>query len=128
MWPATHENTGWNVSRGRAKIHYVGGELNPWPIVVSVGVTTAAGMATWGAVGPSAELFGPTVRHTASAKTLALTFDDGPNPAVTPHLLDLFDRYSVCATFFLIGKFARACPDLVREISARGHLLGNHTD
>ena len=68
------------------------------------------------------------MRHTASAKKIALTFDDGPNPAVTPRLLELFDRHSVRATFFLIGKFARACPDLVREISARGHLLGNHTD
>jgi peptidoglycan/xylan/chitin deacetylase (PgdA/CDA1 family) len=96
--------------------------------VVSTGVATAAGIAAWGAVGPSAELFGPTVRHTASAKKIALTFDDGPNPAVTPKLLDLFERYSVPATFFLIGKFARACPDLVREMSARGHLLGNHTD
>ena len=62
------------------------------------------------------------------AKKIALTFDDGPNPAVTPRLLDLFDRHSVRATFFLIGKFARACPELAREISERGHLLGNHTD
>jgi peptidoglycan/xylan/chitin deacetylase (PgdA/CDA1 family) len=100
--------------------------LNPWPIVV--GAVAAAGSAAWGAVGPSSELFGPTIRHTASAKTLALTFDDGPNPAITPHLLDLFDRYSVHATFFLIGKFVRGCPDLVREISVRGHSLGNHTD
>jgi peptidoglycan/xylan/chitin deacetylase (PgdA/CDA1 family) len=59
---------------------------------------------------------------------MALTFDDGPNPAITPRLLELFDQYSVRATFFLIGKFARACPELVREISARGHLIGNHTD
>src|SRR5216684_8862475 len=120
------ENTGWNAKQGRAKINCIGGVLNPWPFILPA--TAAAGIATWGAVGPSAELFGPTVRHTASAKTLALTFDDGPNPAVTPRLLDLFDRYSARATFFLIGKFARACPDLVREISARGHLLGNHTD
>jgi peptidoglycan/xylan/chitin deacetylase (PgdA/CDA1 family) len=97
-------------------------------MIVSAGALTAAGIAAWGAVGPSAELFGPTLRNTARAKTLALTFDDGPNPAVTPRLLDLFDRYSVRATFFLIGKFARTCPDLVREMSARGHLLGNHTD
>ena len=102
--------------------------MNPWPIVVSAGAVTAAGITAWGAVGPSAELFGPTVRHTANTKTLALTFDDGPNPAITPRLLDLFDRHSVRATFFLIGKFARACPDLVREMAARGHLLGNHTD
>jgi peptidoglycan/xylan/chitin deacetylase (PgdA/CDA1 family) len=110
----------------RAKINGDGCDLNPWPILV--GAVAAAGSAAWGAVAPSSELYGPTVRHTPSAKTLALTFDDGPNPAVTPRLLDLFDRYSVRATFFLIGKFAWACPDLVREISVRGHSLGNHTD
>jgi peptidoglycan-N-acetylglucosamine deacetylase len=89
---------------------------------------TVAGITAWAAVSPSAELFGPTVRHTANANALALTFDDGPNPAVTPRLLDMLDRQSVRATFFVIGRFARACPDLIREISARGHLLGNHTN
>jgi peptidoglycan/xylan/chitin deacetylase (PgdA/CDA1 family) len=68
------------------------------------------------------------LRHTESSRKIALTFDDGPNPAVTPQLLDLFERYSVRGTFFLIGKFARACPALVKEIHARGHLIGNHTD
>jgi peptidoglycan/xylan/chitin deacetylase (PgdA/CDA1 family) len=101
--------------------------LNLLPLMVSSGAA-AAGIAAWGAVAPSSELFGPTVRHTASPLQIALTFDDGPNPAVTPRLLELFDRYSVRATFFLIGKFTRACPELVKEISARGHLLGNHSD
>ena len=72
-------------------------------------------------------MFGPTLRCTADAKKLALTFDDGPNPAVTSRLLDLFDRYSARVTFFLVGKYARACPDLVREMAVRGHVLGNHT-
>jgi len=102
--------------------------LNLLPAIVSSGAAAAAGIAAWGAVVPSSELFGPTVRHTASSRKIALTFDDGPNPAVTPLLLELFDRYSVRATFFLIGKFARACPELVKEISVRGHLVGNHTD
>ena len=102
--------------------------MNPWPIAASAGVLAAAGIATWGAVAPWSELYGPTVRHTSSPRKIALTFDDGPNPAVTPRLLELFDRYSARATFFLIGKFARACPDLAKEISARGHVLGNHTD
>jgi len=127
-WRTAQKHTGWNAGRGRAKINGVGDELNSWPIILPAGMATAAGIAAWGAVGPSSQLFGPTVRHTASTKTIALTFDDGPNPAVTPKLLDLFERYSVRVTFFLIGKFARACPDLVREISARGHLLGNHTE
>ena len=102
--------------------------MNLLPAIVSSAAAAAAGIAAWGAVAPSSELYGPTLRHTASSKKIALTFDDGPNPAITPLLLELFDRYSVRATFFLIGKFARACPELVKEISARGHLLGNHSD
>ncbi|HEV7968876.1 MAG TPA: polysaccharide deacetylase family protein [Candidatus Acidoferrales bacterium] len=101
--------------------------MNPLPAMVSSGAAAAAGVAAWGAVAPSSELFGPTLRHTASSRKIALTFDDGPNPGVTPKLLDLFERYSVRATFFLIGKFARACPELVQEICARGHLIGNHS-
>ena len=101
--------------------------MNLLPAIVGSGAAAAAGIAAWGAVAPSSELFGPTVRHTASPREIALTFDDGPNPAATPLLLELFDRYSVRATFFLIGKFARACPQLVKEISARGHLIGNHS-
>ncbi len=104
--------------------------MNLLPAILSSGAAAAAaaGITAWGAVVPSSELFGPTMRHTASSRKIALTFDDGPNPAITPLLLGLFDRYSVRATFFLIGKFARACPELVREISARGHLIGNHSD
>lgn len=102
--------------------------MNLVPAIVSGGAAAAAGIAAWGAVAPWSQLYGPTVTHTSSWRKIALTFDDGPNPAVTPRLLELFERHSVRATFFLIGKFARACPDLVREISARGHLLGNHSD
>ena len=104
--------------------------MNLIPEIVSSGAAVAAvaGFAAWGAVAPSSQLFGPTLCHTPSPRQIALTFDDGPNPAVTPQLLELFDRYSVHATFFLIGKFVRECPGLVQEISTRGHLIGNHTD
>ena len=102
--------------------------MNHLPTIVSCSVAAAAGIAAYGAVAPSSELFGPTLRHTESPRKIALTFDDGPNPAITPQLLALFERFSVHGTFFLIGKFARACPALVKEIYARGHLLGNHTD
>ena len=105
-----------------------GEKLNLLPGIVVGGAAAAAGIAAWGAVAPSSQLFGPTLRHTSSSRKIALTFDDGPNPAVTPRLLELFDRYSVRATFFVIGRFARACPEMVREIAARGHLIGNHTD
>jgi peptidoglycan/xylan/chitin deacetylase (PgdA/CDA1 family) len=88
----------------------------------------AAGAAAWGAVYPGSQLFGPTLRRTKSGGSIALTFDDGPNPSITPALLDLLERHSAHATFFVIGRFARACPDLIREIAARGHAIGNHTD
>ena len=68
------------------------------------------------------------MHHTRRRIEIALTFDDGPNPAITPQLLELLERHSVRATFFLIGRFARACPELVCEIAARGHAVGNHTE
>jgi peptidoglycan-N-acetylglucosamine deacetylase len=91
-------------------------------------LAAAAGVAVYGAVSPSAQLFGPTIYRTNSPRKLAITFDDGPNPTITPKLLDLLDRHKARATFFLIGAFAREYPELVREISARGHVLGNHTE
>ncbi len=77
---------------------------------------------------PASQLFGPTTRRTGDPFAMALTFDDGPNPAVTPQLLDLLSRHNVRANFFLIGKFVRACPGLTAEIAARGHAIGNHTE
>ena len=88
----------------------------------------AAGLAAYGAGYPRAQLFGATVCRTNSARKLAITFDDGPNPAITPKLLDLLDRYKAKATFFLIGKYVRECPELVQETVARGHEVGNHTE
>jgi peptidoglycan/xylan/chitin deacetylase (PgdA/CDA1 family) len=84
-------------------------------------------VTSFAAVHPRSQLFGATVRHTASPLRFALTFDDGPNPAITPRLLDLLDKFDAKATFFVIGRFVRECPQLVREISSRGHLVGNHS-
>ncbi len=101
-----------------------------WGAVPAV-AAAGAGLAAWAAMHPAAQLFGPTIRRvpqSLGAGTLALTFDDGPNPAITPRLLDLLSKYDKHATFFLIGRFARACPELAREIAARGHTVGNHTD
>jgi peptidoglycan-N-acetylglucosamine deacetylase len=92
------------------------------------GLCAAAGIYAWGALAPSSQLFGPTVRGTGDASTLALTFDDGPNPAATPRILDLLAQYDLRATFYVIGRHVRAFPDLAREIIARGHAVGNHTD
>ena len=61
------------------------------------------------------------------AAEFALTFDDGPNDPWTGRLLDVLARHQARATFFLIGKYVRARPELVREIRDAGHLIGNHT-
>jgi peptidoglycan-N-acetylglucosamine deacetylase len=85
------------------------------------------GILSWAAVAPSSQMFGSTVRHTGDASTIALTFDDGPNPSVTPTLLRLLDRHNAKATFFLIGRWVTAAPALAKEIVSRGHAIGNHT-
>jgi peptidoglycan-N-acetylglucosamine deacetylase len=60
-------------------------------------------------------------------KQLWLTIDDGPDPVDTPQILDLLDRHQARATFFMIGRKAQAHPELVKEVVARGHSVGNHT-
>ncbi len=97
-------------------------------LCVAGGALAASGTYAWGSVASSAELFGPTIRRTGDTSTIALTFDDGPNPAATPPLLDLLDRHRVKATFFLIGAWIREAPSLANEVAARGHVVGNHTD
>ncbi|WP_144113331.1 polysaccharide deacetylase family protein [Paraburkholderia sp. BCC1886] len=62
-----------------------------------------------------------------NADAIALTIDDGPDPAVTPQVLDLLDTFDVRATFFCIGEKAQRYPDLARDIVARGHALENHS-
>ncbi len=58
---------------------------------------------------------------------LYLTFDDGPIPGVTPWVLELLEQYQALATFFCVGANAAKHPNLVAEILAKGHSLGNHT-
>ncbi|HEY6264429.1 MAG TPA: polysaccharide deacetylase family protein [Candidatus Acidoferrum sp.] len=103
--------------------------MNPWLIDGPAAVVAAAaGLTAYGALHPRAQLLGKTVCRTNSPRKLAITFDDGPNPAITPKLLDLLDRYKAKATFFLIGKYVRECPELAKETIARGHSVGNHTE
>ena len=59
---------------------------------------------------------------------VALTFDDGPNPRNTPGLLDLLARKNVPATFFVLGRYVRHYPDIVRRAYDEGHEIANHTD
>jgi peptidoglycan-N-acetylglucosamine deacetylase len=102
--------------------------MNPWLIGVPAAAALAGAATAFGAVYPRSQMFGPTICRTASWPQLAITFDDGPNPAITPKLLELLDRYGAKATFFVIGRFVRDCGSLTKEVSDRGHLLANHTE
>lgn len=102
--------------------------MNPLFLAAPVVATGFAGLTAYGARHPKSQLFGPTIFQTGNSRKLAITFDDGPNPAITPKLLDLLERHNAKATFFVVGKFVRACPALVKETAARGHTIGNHTE
>lgn len=62
-----------------------------------------------------------------NAREIVLTFDDGPNPATTPAILDTLDRHCVKAIFFVVGWAAEKYPDLVRDIARRGHTIASHS-
>jgi peptidoglycan/xylan/chitin deacetylase (PgdA/CDA1 family) len=91
------------------------------------GVGLLAGGYAYAAMWPDSQIFGRTLTAPRKPGELALTFDDGPNPAWTPRLLDLLASYDARATFFLIGSRAKVETRLVRRIVEGGHLIGNHT-
>ncbi len=64
---------------------------------------------------------------TPDSDVIALTFDDGPDPEITPRVLDALESNGARGTFFLVGEKAAAHPGIVRDIVARGHAIGNHT-
>jgi peptidoglycan/xylan/chitin deacetylase (PgdA/CDA1 family) len=59
-------------------------------------------------------------------KELVLTFDDGPDPASTPHLAEILDRHGIKSFFFCTGRKAEKYPELVSMLRLRGHITGNH--
>ncbi len=102
---------------------------HPLTTTASLLALAAVGAATtaYGVMYPESQLFGSSLVAPPLPNQLALTFDDGPNPAATPRLLEVLARRKVRATFFLIGNFVRLEPALTREIAAAGHAIGNHT-
>jgi peptidoglycan/xylan/chitin deacetylase (PgdA/CDA1 family) len=79
---------------------------------------------------PRSTLLGPNIRRLpdgAPGDALSLTFDDGPDPALTPRILDMLDEAGARATFFCIGERVDAHPALVAEMRDRGHGVENHS-
>lgn len=96
---------------------------------VSIAAATTLGVGAWfyAALYPTSQIFGKVLIAGNDPNELALTYDDGPNPAATPQLLELLARHGIRATFFLIGNHVRQQPALAREIADAGHIVGNHT-
>ncbi len=80
---------------------------------------------------PRGRIVGPNLIRlppaAAARNEVSLNFDDGPDPEVTPRVLDLLDRHQARASFFCVGEKAAAFPQLVREIARRGHSVENHS-
>lgn len=100
----------------------------PWAlgaVAANHAVLTAAGL--W----PRSTLLGPNwIRlpaPSAARGEVAITIDDGPDPAVTPHVLDQLEAARAPATFFCVGERVERHPDLAREIVRRGHPIENHS-
>ena len=77
---------------------------------------------------PQANFFLPVISRGSTRKNMvALTFDDGPTKPMTTQILDLLDKYSMKATFFVSGVNVARHPDIINDIIARGHSIGNHS-
>ena len=124
--PAIRASAAWHIAAIGAGV-LVPGAL-PWAvgaIVLNHALITGAGLT------PRSSLLGPNVTRLPEAagarREVAITIDDGPEPEVTPRVLDLLDAHGQRATFFCIAERVLAQPALAREIVARGHSIQNHT-
>ncbi|MGF6747689.1 peptidoglycan/xylan/chitin deacetylase (PgdA/CDA1 family) [Paraburkholderia sp. MM5482-R1] len=131
-WPRSRNSALLNGTIGWHVIVLIGVAVAPaaWPwwlaaIVANHALFTIAGLL------PRTTLLGPNwtrlPANPRNADAIALTIDDGPDPVVTPQVLDLLDAFDVRATFFCIGAKVERYPQLAREIVARGHGLENHS-
>ncbi len=102
-----------------------------WPIWLGLVLANHVVISTAG-LWPRSRLLGANLTRlppqAAARAEVALTFDDGPDPAVTPQVLDLLDAAGARASFFCVGEQLRRHPDLARDIVRRGHQIENHTD
>lgn len=121
--------------RATAVVHALGAltplaapALWPWAVgAIALNHALLTGVGLW----PRSTALGENLLRlpdaAAARREVALTIDDGPDPEVTPAVLDLLDAAGARATFFCIAEQARRHPQLVREIVRRGHSVQNHS-
>jgi len=100
------------------------------PLGASCAVVTATAVAYTGpgsaAVAPFRPRIFPRLSGYGDPGHVALTFDDGPDPAATPAVLSVLAEWNVHATFFMLGSMAAAAPGLVGELAQAGHQVAVH--
>jgi peptidoglycan-N-acetylglucosamine deacetylase len=102
------------------------------PSMLGLAIAAASGAAAIAAgyqsMAPAGQWYGKTFTGLApGSRQIAVTYDDGPNDPHTLRLLEVLAKHNVNATFFLIGRYVRQRPEIVREIIRAGHIVGNHT-
>jgi peptidoglycan/xylan/chitin deacetylase (PgdA/CDA1 family) len=95
-------------------------------VALSLGTGVLANLAPALARAPAVSSHLPSLNGDGDIGRVALTFDDGPDQASTPHFLDCLERLDVGATFFLLGIMVERAPTLARELTARGHEVAVH--
>ncbi len=109
-----------------AGIAFITGYFYWWLIVLFVFIWLL--YITIGAFNLSSGIFLNAVTSAnTDTNTIMLTFDDGPDPVITPQVLALLKEFDAKAVFFCIGKKMQLYPELVSAIVAEGHILANHT-
>lgn len=101
----------------------------PQQILFLLFVTSVyGGICGWGSYQIRSQLYLKAYcQNTFSQDKIAITFDDGPDPAKTPRLLDILKKYGAKATFFMIGSKVRQYPELTKQVHESGHAIGNHS-
>jgi peptidoglycan/xylan/chitin deacetylase (PgdA/CDA1 family) len=102
--------------------------LNAAWIAASAGTAAlAVGGFHYAALWPASQIFGRSLIAGNDPAEVALTYDDGPNAPYTGQLMDVLARHHVRATFFVIGRYVKQKPQVVRALHQAGHLIGCHT-
>jgi peptidoglycan/xylan/chitin deacetylase (PgdA/CDA1 family) len=102
--------------------------FGPGALSLGVPIGAYALLAADGVFRPASALLYPTlIRGRTDRPQVALTFDDGPDPEVTPAVLDILAEYQARATFFVIGRYLDKHRALGERLHREGHELGNHS-